>query len=181
LVLPVIVKALGLSLWGRQRFLLFIRGLCGAVAFLLLVAAFQRIPLSTAMVLFYLYPAITAILSPWVTGEPTAGTAWPFICGAFIGTSLILWPFDASVAFNLGHLFAVCSSFLCALTVLLVRRLGRENNIYTLFFCLNRETGRFQKGKAESAPVSFQETNLNPTSFYHQKTICSCIPSCSAA
>ena len=60
----------------------------------------------------------------------------PFICSAFIGTSLVLWPFEASVAFNLGHLFAVCSSFLCALTLLLVRRLGRENNIYTLFFYL---------------------------------------------
>jgi drug/metabolite transporter (DMT)-like permease len=136
LVIPIVVKALGFGLWGQQRFLLTVRGLCGALAFLLLVAAFQRIPLSIAMVLFYLYPAITAILSPWVTGEPTTNIAWPFICGAFLGTSLILWPFEASVAFNLGHLFAVCSSFLCALTLLLVRRLGRENNIYTLFFYL---------------------------------------------
>lgn len=136
LVIPVVVKALGLSLWGRQRFLLTARGLCGTVAFLLLVAAFQRIPLSMAMVLFYLYPAITAVLSPWVTGEPTDKMAWPFICGAFIGTSLILWRFEDSVAFDVGHLFALCSSFLCALTVLLVRRLGQENNIYTLFFYL---------------------------------------------
>ncbi len=136
LVVPVVVKALGLSLWGRQRFLLSVRGLCGAVAFLFLVAAFQRIPLSIALVLFYLYPAFTAILSPWITGEPIAKTAWPFIGGAFIGTSLILWPFEASGALNLGHLFGVISSFLCALTLLLVRRLGRDNNIYTLFFYL---------------------------------------------
>ncbi|NNL75177.1 MAG: EamA family transporter, partial [Desulfobacterales bacterium] len=66
LVAPIIVKALGLSLWGRQPFLLSVRGICGAVAFLLLVASFQRIPLSLAMVLFYLYPAFTAILSPWI-------------------------------------------------------------------------------------------------------------------
>ena len=157
LVIPFIVKALGLSLWGQQRFLLTVRGLCGAVAFQLLVAAFQRIPLSIAMVLFYLYPAITAILSPWVTGEPTAKIAWPFICSAFIGISLILWPFEASVAFNLGHLFAVCSSFLCALTLLLVRRLGRENNIYTLFFylCL---TGTL----ASLGPLLMQELPILP-------------------
>jgi drug/metabolite transporter (DMT)-like permease len=37
---------------------------------------------------------------------------------------------------NLGHLFAVVASVLCAFTLLLVRRLGRENNIYTLFFYL---------------------------------------------
>jgi drug/metabolite transporter (DMT)-like permease len=136
LLVPFIVKALGLSLWGQQRFLLIARGLCGSAAFLLLVAAFQRIPLSLAMVLFYLYPAFTAILSPWVTGEPPVKIAWLFICGAFIGTSLILWPHEASTALNPGHLFAVIASVLCAFTLLLVRRLGRENNIYTLFFYL---------------------------------------------
>jgi drug/metabolite transporter (DMT)-like permease len=136
LVVPVIVRATGLSLWGTQRFLLSARGFCGAVAFLLLIASFQKIPLSLAMVLFYLYPAFTAILSPLVTGEPTSKIAWPFICGAFIGTSLILWPDSASESLNLGHLFAVCASILCAVTLLLVRRLGRQNNIYTLFFYL---------------------------------------------
>lgn len=136
LVAPLIVKLLGLNLWGQQRFLLTMRGLCGAVAFLLLLAAFQRIPLSLAMVLFYLYPAFTALLSPWVTGEPTPKIAWPFICSAFIGTSLILWPHEASGGLNLGHLFAVIASILCALTLILVRRLGRDNNIYTLFFYL---------------------------------------------
>ena len=135
-LVPVIVRVLGLNLWGRQRFLLTLRGLCGAVAFLLLVAAFQRIPLSLAMVLFYLYPAFTALLSPWVTGEPTAKGSWPFICGAFIGTALILWPDESSGSLGLGHLFALIASLLCALTLLLVRRLGRENNIYTLFFYL---------------------------------------------
>ncbi len=134
--LPFLVWYLGLSLWGRKRLLLSLRGICGAVAFLLLVAAFQRIPLSLAMILFYLYPAFTALLSPWVAGEPTAGAAWPFIGGAFAGITIILWPNESSPAFNSGHLFAVTASVLCALTLLLVRRLGRDNNIYTLFFYL---------------------------------------------
>ena len=136
LLVPFIVRLLGLSLWGQQRFLLALRGFCGSVAFLLLVAAFQRIPLSLAMVLFYLYPAFTAILSPWVTGEPSTRIAWLFISGAFTGTTLILWPHEASTSLNPGHLFAVIASVLCAVTLLLVRRLGRENNIYTLFFYL---------------------------------------------
>ena len=135
-LVPVIVRVLKLSLWGRQRFLLTLRGLCGAVAFLLLVAAFQRIALSLAMVLFYLYPAFTALLSPWVASEPTAKGAWPFIFGAFIGTTLILWPGESTGSLDLGHLFALIASVLCALTLLLVRRLGKENNIYTLFFYL---------------------------------------------
>jgi drug/metabolite transporter (DMT)-like permease len=136
LLVPLIVKALGLSLWGKQRFLLTLRGLCGAAAFLLLVAAFQRIPLSVAMIIFYLYPAFTTLLSPWVTGEPTKKIAWLFICCAFTGIVLILWPHEASGTLNPGHLFAVIASLLCAVTLVLVRRLGRENNIYTLFFYL---------------------------------------------
>ena len=135
-LVPIIVRVLKLSLWGRQRFLLTLRGLCGAVSFLLLVAAFQRIALSLAMVLFYLYPAFTALLSPWVAGEPTAKGAWPFITGSFIGTTLILWPSSSTGTLDLGHLFAFMASVLCALTLLLVRRLGKENNIYTLFFYL---------------------------------------------
>ena len=136
MLMPVTVRALRLRLWGQKRFLLTLRGLCGAAAFLLLVASFQRIPLSLAMVLFYLYPAFTALLSPWVAGEPTAKAAWPFVVGAFIGTTLILWPGESAGSLGLGHLFALIASVLCALTLLLVRRLGRENNIYTLFFYL---------------------------------------------
>lgn len=136
LVVPIIVRALRLDLWGRQRFLLMLRGLCGSVSFLMLVAAFQRIPLSLAMVLFYLYPAFTALLSPWITGEPSPNIAWFFIGCAFVGTTLILWPHEASGALNSGHLLAVIASILCAVTLLLVRRLGKNNNIYTLFFYL---------------------------------------------
>ena len=157
LVIPPIVKVLGLSLWGKQRFLLTARGLCGSVAFLLLVASLQRIPLSLALILFYLYPAFTALLSPWVTGEPTARVAWLFICSAFIGIVLILWPSEASSALNLGHLLAVIASVLCAFTLLLVRRLSKENNIYTLFFylCL---TGTL----ASLVPLLMQESAILP-------------------
>lgn len=134
LVIPVVVKALGLDLWGQQRFLLMVRGLCGTAAFLLLIAAFQMIPLSLAMIIFYLYPALTALLSPWVAGESTPKIAWFFICGSSIGISLILWQHAASGPLNLGHLFAGIASILCALTLLLVRKLGKVNNVYTLFF-----------------------------------------------
>jgi drug/metabolite transporter (DMT)-like permease len=156
-LVPVIVRVLKLGLWGRQRFLLTLRGLCGAVAFLLLVAAFQRIPLSLAMVLFYLYPAFTALLSPWVADEPTAKGSWPFITGAFIGTTLILWPGESTGSLDLGHLFAFIASVLCALTLLLVRRLGKENNIYTLFFYLC-----LMGSMASIGPFFLQEAPLLP-------------------
>jgi drug/metabolite transporter (DMT)-like permease len=160
LVIPPVVRALGLSLWGKQRFLLTVRGICGSVAFLLLVASLQRIPLSVALILFYLYPAFTALLSPWVTGEPAARIAWLFICCAFIGIILILWPSETSAALNLGHLFAVIASILCALTLLLVRRLSKNNNIYTLFFylCLTGTAAGLVPLFMHEAPIVPQQT-----------------------
>lgn len=160
LVIPPVVKVLGLSLWGKQRFLLTTRGLCGSVAFLLLVAALQRIPLSVALIIFYLYPAFTALLSPWVTGEPASRTAWLFICCAFIGIILILWPSKSSAALNIGHLFAVIASILCALTLLLVRRLSKNNNIYTLFFylCLTGTLASLIPLFMQASPIVPQQT-----------------------
>jgi drug/metabolite transporter (DMT)-like permease len=160
LVIPPIVKMLGLSLWGKQRFLLTARGLCGSVAFLLLVASLQRIPLSVALIIFYLYPAFTALLSPWVTGEPASRIAWLFIGCAFIGIILILWPSETSTALNRGHLFAVIASVLCALTLLLVRRLSKENNIYTLFFylCLTGTAAGLGPLLMQAAPILPQQT-----------------------
>jgi drug/metabolite transporter (DMT)-like permease len=159
LVIPPVVRALGLSLWGKQRFLLTVRGLCGSIAFLLLVASLQRIPLSVALILFYLYPAFTALLSPWITGEPTARIAWFFIGCAFLGIILILWPSEATAALNLGHLFAVIASVLCAVTLLLVRRLSKENNIYTLFFylCLTGTAAGLVPLLIQEAPIIPQQ------------------------
>jgi drug/metabolite transporter (DMT)-like permease len=136
-VVPVVVRMLGLNLWGRKRFLLSLRGVIGSASFLMLVASFQKIPLSLAMVLFYLYPAFTALLSPYVAGESIHRAAWPFIGGAFVGTTLILWPAETGT-FHIGwgYVLAIAASVLCALTLLLVRRLGKENNIYTLFYYL---------------------------------------------
>ena len=160
LVIPPLVKALGLSLWGKQPFLLTVRGLCGSVAFLLFVASLQWIPLSVALILFYLYPAFTTLLSPWVTGEPTARSAWLFIGCAFIGIILILWPSETSAALNPGHLFAVIASVLCALTLLLVRRLSKDNNIYTLFFylCLTGTAASLGPLLMQAAPILPQQT-----------------------
>jgi len=161
LVIPLIVRMLGVSLWGNRRVLLSLRGLCGSVAFFLLVAAFQRIPLTLAMVLFYTYPAFTAILSPWITGEPTSRRAWPYIMGAFIGTTLILWPTDSTRAdIGFGHFLAVAASILCAVTILLVRKLGRENNIYTLFYylCLTGTVSSLGPLLVQNGPIIPQHT-----------------------
>ena len=49
---------------GHNTRLLLIRGCTGSVAFLCMVTAIIRLPVSTALVIFYSFPAFSAALSP---------------------------------------------------------------------------------------------------------------------
>jgi drug/metabolite transporter (DMT)-like permease len=71
---------------------------------------------------------------------------------------VILWP-GAATAGSLtpGHVYALISSVLCAITLLLVRRLGRQNNIYTLFYYLC-----LAGGLASLGPLLVQGTSVVP-------------------
>ena len=55
---------------GHNRRLLIIRGITGSCAFLALVAAIRLIPISTALVLFFSFPAFAAFFSPLFFKEP---------------------------------------------------------------------------------------------------------------
>jgi len=134
LVIPLLAGPLRLDLMGRERRLLVLRGLCGTGAFVLLIQAFKTIPLSVGIVLFYLWPVFACLLSAWVAGEPTTGRECPFVIGALIGTALILWPESAGAGIRVGHLLALASSFLAGTAIILIRRLGRGNNAFTIYF-----------------------------------------------
>lgn len=133
-LVPILTWKLRLDLFGQQRWLLVIRGVSGAGAFLLIVQALKTIPLSVGMVLFYLWPVFSCLLSSWIAGEPTTKKEWPFVCGAVIGTVLILWPGREAAELDVGHFFALGASFLAGLAIILVRRLVRTNNPFTMYF-----------------------------------------------
>lgn len=137
-VMPILIRMLRLEPAGRERRLLIARGLSGTIAFILMIQAIKLIPLSMAMVLFYLWPVFTCLLSPWIAGESTARSEWPLVMGALLGTAVILWPEKGGWELNLGYFLAVASSFFAGLAVILIRRLRRRNNPFTIyfFFCL---------------------------------------------
>ena len=54
---------------GANPRLLILRGVLGSVAFLSIVGAIRLIPISTAMVLFFSFPAFTALFSPLIYRE----------------------------------------------------------------------------------------------------------------
>jgi drug/metabolite transporter (DMT)-like permease len=131
---PILAWSLRFDLFGRQRGLLVIRGVVATGSFLLIVLALKTIPLSVVVVLFYLWPVFACLLSAWIAGEPTTKREWPFVIGALIGAVLILWPDRFSLVLGVGHLFALGASFLAGLAIILVRRLGRDNSSFTIYF-----------------------------------------------
>ncbi|MGD8388606.1 MAG: DMT family transporter [Desulfobacteraceae bacterium] len=154
LVIPFLARPLHLDLLGRERRLLILRGLCATAAFVLLIQAIKTIPLSVAIVLFYLWPVFACILSAWVAGEPTTGREWPFVIGAFFGSALILWPEEAGPGVQVGHLLALASSFLAGMAIILIRRLGKTNNAFTIYFYFCLMGALFCLGPLLSRPAS---------------------------
>jgi drug/metabolite transporter (DMT)-like permease len=134
LFVPVAVRLLHLRLLGSGRWALLARALSGTLAFLLIIEAFRMIPLSTGLVLFYLWPVSSCLMSSWIAGEPTTKREWPFVGGALLGAVIILWPDKIGQTLNLGHFFALLSSFFAGLAIILVRRLRRINNPFTIYF-----------------------------------------------
>lgn len=132
--LPLLARALRMDLFGEERVLLLLRGVSGTLSFLCFIVAIQRLPLSQAVVLFYLFPAWAALLSPWVAAEKTPLQDWPFVAGAFGGVGLILWPQPGTVDLDWGHLFGLAAAFFAGVTVSLIRRLRARNNVITLYF-----------------------------------------------
>jgi drug/metabolite transporter (DMT)-like permease len=131
---PIIVRLLHLKLLGDGRWFLLARALSGTLAFVLVIQAFKMIPLSSGLVLFYLWPVFSCLLSSWVAGEPTTRREWPFVGGALLGTGLILWPEETGQEMNLGYFLVLAASFFAGLAIILVRRLRRTNNPFTIYF-----------------------------------------------
>ncbi len=130
-----LARVMHLDLRGQSRGWLFWRGLSGTLTFLGMMASFQLIPLSQAMVLFYLYPALSGVFSPWLTGERTGLMDWMFISGALLGSAMILWPGQGqAVELGWGHLLALGSAVTCGFQLAVVRKLARNNNSFAIYF-----------------------------------------------
>jgi drug/metabolite transporter (DMT)-like permease len=121
---------------GHNTRLLIIRGITGCAAFLSLVTAIRLIPISTAMVLFYSFPAFAAILSPFIFREAITKIEIVFVMIAFCGV-VVLFDFSMEGAV-FGQAMGIVAGFFAGLTVTIIKKL-RDNNgpvtIY-LYFCL---------------------------------------------
>lgn len=121
---------------GHNTRLLIIRGITGCAAFLSLVTAIRLIPISTAMVLFYSFPAFAALLSPLIFRETI--TKAEIVC-VFIALCGVVVLFDFSLEGTMfGQVMAVVAGFFAGLTVAIIKKLRDKNGsvIIYLYVCL---------------------------------------------
>jgi drug/metabolite transporter (DMT)-like permease len=120
---------------SRNRTLLLARGVAGSLAFLAFVIAIRLIPISTALVLFYAYPAFAVLFSALLFKEKlTKDLIW--VLAALGGVALVLDPgLEGGV---LGQAVSLLGAAFAGVAVATIRK-ARETNgpvIIYLYFCL---------------------------------------------
>lgn len=74
---------------GKNRKILFLRGLAGALALIMFFTTLQEIPLASAVTIMFLGPIFTAILGVWIVKERVYGLQWLFFAISFMGIVMI--------------------------------------------------------------------------------------------
>jgi drug/metabolite transporter (DMT)-like permease len=94
------------------------------------------VPLYQAVVLLYLYPSHSVVLSAIINREGVAAKDLAGVLVALAGCVVLVWPTDAAaMGLRLGHLMALAGGALYALSIVLARRLGQGNGgLEPIFF-----------------------------------------------
>jgi len=116
---------------GHNIRLLIIRGCTGSVAFTSLVAAIRLLPVSTALVIFYAFPAFSAVFSFMLYGESIDKLEILCILLALVGVG-VLFDFQLEGGF-FGQAVAVTAAVFAGLTVTLVRSLRAYNGPVVIY------------------------------------------------
>ena len=120
---------------GSNMRLLFIRGCIGSIAFISLIFAVRNIPVSTALVIFYSFPAFAAIAAFILFDERIGKAEILCITVVIIGVG-ILFDFQLEGDF-LGQSMALIGGVFAGITVTIIRSLRAKNGpvIIYLYFC----------------------------------------------
>jgi drug/metabolite transporter (DMT)-like permease len=120
---------------GHNTRLLMIRGFTGSAAFICVITAIRLLPVSTAMVMFYSYPAFAAVCAYLLYGERISAAGIGCIATVICGIAVL---FDFGVQGTLfGQLMAIVGAVFAGLTVTLIRSLRQKNGpvVIYLYFC----------------------------------------------
>lgn len=135
LVLVLVFGRHGNPYRGHNPRLLIIRGCTGSAAFLSIVTAIRQLPVSTALVIFYAFPAFSAVFAYLIYGDRISKAEIGCIAMVVIGIA-VLFDFRLESHF-LGQLMALSGAAFAGLTVTLIKTLRERNGpvIIYLYFC----------------------------------------------
>ncbi|NNL75578.1 MAG: DMT family transporter [Desulfobacterales bacterium] len=116
--------------------LMTLRSITGCITFLSLTAAIRTIPLSTAMVLFFTFPAFSALFSALLFRERISKAELLCIVGTLIGVSVLL-DFELGGEW-IGYLLGLVSGVFAGFTVCLIKILRQKDGpvVIYLYFCM---------------------------------------------
>ncbi len=125
-----------IPLFGRNKKVLLLRGLAGALALMMFFTTLQHIPLASAVTLMFLGPIFTAILGIWIVKEKVATLQWVFFGISFLGIILIKG-FDTRIPLVMA-LLGVGAAFFSGVAYNMIRKLKTTENplVIILYFPL---------------------------------------------
>ncbi len=134
-ILVVFLGRTGNPFRGYNIPLLMVRGCTGSVALVLLYGAIRLLPVSTAMVLFFSFPAFAAIFSFLIFGERVTPLGIVCIIAVVVGVTT-LFEFRAAGGL-MGQVFGVLGAVFAGLTVTLIKALRAKNGpaVIYLYLC----------------------------------------------
>ena len=127
-----LAKKNNIYIWGKQKKILFLRGVFGAIALGLFFYTLHRIPLASAITIQYLSPIFTVILASFFLKEAASATQWMFLLMAFAGIFCIQG-FDGRVYLS-DAIFGILSAFMAASAYNVIRVLKQEEPLVVVFY-----------------------------------------------
>ncbi len=91
-ITAALIKRKGLPLWGRNRRLLFLRGVFGFVGLSAFYYTLTTMPIADSVTLQYTSPLFTGMIAHHYLKEKSAAREWMYFLLAFLGILLIIRP-----------------------------------------------------------------------------------------
>lgn len=118
--------------FGKNKKVLLIRGLAGAIALIMFFTTLQNIPLASAVTLMFLGPIFTAILGVLIVKERVYPWQWVFFALSFVGIVMIKG-FDPRIS-PLMALLGVGAAFFSGVAYNMIRKLNTTEHPLVIIF-----------------------------------------------
>jgi drug/metabolite transporter (DMT)-like permease len=126
------LKSAKIYIWGKNKKLLILRGISGAMALILYFRLIQEIPLASATTILFLSPVFATILGIFFVNEKVKPLQWFFFVLSFAGIVMIKG-FDPRIGI-IYLLMGFSSSFFSGIAFNCIRRLNTSEHPLVIIF-----------------------------------------------